>query len=220
MRVGLFTAAMLAAFLTACATPVPAPPAVTEYAHTDCTAAPELSGAVALTPPRERAEFDVSTVVNEQTPCVGDAASGAPYVVYTLPTEYEDKTITVGASVESSRIFAANAVLLDANGAATRMIGSDQFAYRGGLYSAQFRPHQGETYLLVKADRAIVGNTYNSITLGTGTATGCGPGACFNWSYGTEAHGATTFSYTGTIQIQVFDSVIGAHPNAQQTAAH
>jgi hypothetical protein len=220
MRARFFIAATLAALLSACATPVPAPPPVVEYAHADCTAAPELAGAVSLTPPRERAEFDVSTVVSDQTPCVGDAASGAPYIVYALPIDYSDKTITVGASVESSRIFAANAVLLDANGAVTRTIGTDQFTYRGGLYSAQFRPHQGETYLLVKADRAIVGNNYNSITLGTGTATGCAPGACFNWSYGTEAHGAATFSYTGTIQIQVFDSVIGAHPNAQQAATH
>lgn len=97
-----------------------------------------------------------------------------------------------------------------------RTIGTDQFTYRGGFYSAQFRPHQGEAYLLVKADRAIVGLNYESITLGTGTAPACTAGGCFNWSYGTEAHGVTTFSYTGTVQVQVFDSVVGAHHNTQQ----
>lgn len=221
MRVRFLIAATLAALLSACATPAAAPPpAVIEYAHTDCTASPELSGAVSLTPSRESAEFDVSSEVNDKTPCVGDTATGTPYIVYALPADYGDKTITVGASVERARIFAATATLLDANGAVTRTFASDQFTYRGGIYSAQFRPHQGDTYLVVKADRAIVGLNYESITLGTGSTAACSAGGCFNWSYGTEAHGVTTFSYTGTIQVQVFDSVVGARPNTPQTAAH
>lgn len=213
--IGALIAGVLAA---SCATPAPPPAAVLEYAHTDCTAAPELSDAITLTPPHERAEFDVSTSIDDHTPCLGEAASATPYVVYALPSDYGDKTITVGAAVEPGRIFAASAVLLDANGAVTRTLASDQFTYRGGLYSAQFRPHQGESYLLVKADRAVVGQNYNSISLGTGTATGCGPTLCMNWTYGTEARQSTTFSYTGTVQVQVFDSVTGGRASAQQGA--
>jgi len=218
MSLRLIAALMLGVLGVACATPAPPPSAVLDYAHTDCTAAPELSGAIALTPPHERTEFDVATAIDDHTPCMGEAETATPYVVYALPSDYGDKTITVGAAVEPGRIFAATAVLLDANGAVTRSLGSDQFTYRGGIYSTQFRPHQGETYLLVKADRAVVGQNYNSISLGTGTATGCGPTLCMNWTYGTEARQSTTFSYTGTVEVQVFDSATGARASAQQAA--
>lgn len=218
MSLRLIAAAALGVLAVACATPAPPAPAVLEYAHSDCAALPELAGAITLTPPHERAEFDVTTPVTDQTPCISEAGSATPYVVYALPSDYSDKTITVGASVEPGRIFAATAALLDANGAVTRTLASDQFTYRGGVYSAQFRPHQGERYLLVKADRAIVGQNYNSISLGTGTATGCGPSLCFNWTYGTEARQSTTFSYTGTVQVEVFDSATGAHASAEPSA--
>lgn len=195
----------LAAGLTACATAAPPPP-VLQFAGQGCAAAPDLSGAISLTPPRERTEHVVSIVVNGQSPCLARANGATPYVLYALPADRGDKTLSVGGLMEQVRVFSPEVALLDAQGQVTRTFAPDEYFYRGPVYSVQFRPRETEAYVLVTSDAARVGVGYRSILTGMQTTTVATPMVIVSINSGTEAGQNRTFSYDGTVQVSVFDS--------------
>jgi hypothetical protein len=192
--------------LAACATPAP-PPAVLEYVASNCAAAPSVANAASLVPEREREAHAVRTPVTPETPCVVDAdGRTAPYAVFAVPADFEDKTLTAGASLEAARIFAPQVSLLDAQGTVVRTFTRADYLYRGAIYGVQFRPRAGETYVLVAADPALVGERYDSILIGTSTATSATPAGAFSWTTGVDGEQSRTFSYEGTIQVSVYDA--------------
>ena len=197
---------VLMAGMTACATATPPPPALLQYSGQGCVTAPDLTGAISLTPPRERAEHVVSTVINGQTPCLIRQGRATPYVIYALPSDHDDKTLSVGGLLEGIRVFSPEIALLDAGGQVTRTFAPDEYFYRGPVYSIQFRPRESEAYVLVTSDGARVGEGYRSIVTGMQSTTVATPVVIFSINSGTEAGLNRTFSYDGTVQVSVFDS--------------
>lgn len=206
MRTPVLASMALAAGLTACATAAPPPPPLLQYASQGCATAPDLAAAISLTPPRERAEHVVSTVVNGETPCLVREGGATPYIVYALPADRDDKTLSVGGLMEQVRVFSPEVALLDAGGRVTRTFAPDEYFYRGPVYSVQFRPREGEAYVLVTSDAERVGVGYSSIVTGMQTTTVATPMVIVSINSGTEAGQNRTFSYEGTVQVSVFDS--------------
>src|SRR5262249_42398854 len=155
------------------------------------------------TPPQPKREFVVSTPINSAAHCLQQGGANRPYVLYALPAQSAGKTLNVGGVLEPARIFPADVSILDAQGAVTRAFTRDQFLYRGGdVYSIEFRPRDGEAFVLVTAEPALVGRTYNSIAIGTST-TSTGQ---FTWTSGTDAAQSRTFSYEGAVRVSVYDA--------------
>lgn len=205
---GAVLAAALA--LAACATARPPPPPVLEYVRTSCDASPDVASATSLTPDRARAQFVVNTPVTAATHCLTREDGGvSPYQVYALPADPATKTITIGAAVEMARIFAPQISVLDANGVVTRSFDRAQYAYRGYVYSVQFRPHEGEAFVLVTADPTLVGQRYDSVFIGTQTASTYAAGVTVSWTSGVDNAQSRTFSYEGGLQAIVYDSAAG-----------
>ena len=196
------------AALAACATtPPPVPPAALTYSGVDCAAAPDLVNPVSLTPDKERATFSVNAPITAATPCLLHAEGWTtPYVTFALPADYSDKTVIVGTLLEPLRILSPSVVILDREGRVSRTFGLDDYMYRGAVYSVQFRPRETEAYIVVTAEPSRVGRQYDSISVGVVTTTlYTGYGAA-NWNSGVEAAQSRTFSWEGTVQIQVADS--------------
>ncbi len=205
MTARAFALAAAVVGLAACATAPP--PAVLEHTASNCAAAPSVANAASLIPDRERRAHVVRTPVTPLTPCVvGADGRTAPYAVYAMPADFEDKTLTAGASLEVARIFAPQVSLLDAQGAVVRTFTRADYLYRGTIYGVQFRPRAGEAYVLVAADPALVGERYDSIMIGTTTATSATPAGAFSWTSGVDGAQSRTFSYEGAIHVSVFDS--------------
>lgn len=191
---------------SACATAAPPPPAMLAYARMDCAAAPDLSSAVSLTPDKERAVHLVASPVGTDTPCLLRAGQPVPYVVYTLPADFGDKTLNVGSTLEAMRIFAPSVEVLDAQGQVTRTFERREYFYRGPVYSVQFRPRQNESYLLVTAAPELVGQQYDAIQIGV--VTSVVPVGVYSAvvNTGVEAKQSRTFSYDGTVRVSINDT--------------
>lgn len=199
--IGLF-----GAMASACATAAPPSPAMLTYAGMDCSTAPDLSSAISLTPDKERAVHLVASPIGTDTPCLIRTDRSVPYLIYALPADFGDKTLNVGSTLEAMRIFAPNVEVLDAQGRLMRTFERREFFYRGPVYSVQFRPRQGEAYLLVTAAPELVGQEYDSIQIGV--ATTVVPVGVYSAvvNTGTEAKQLRTFSYDGTVRVSINDT--------------
>ncbi len=204
LPVVLAGAATLAACVTT--TSIPIPSATLEYSRADCATAPDLSTAIGLTPDKERAVFSVTAPVSATTPCLAQDGVATPYVAFTLPTDHADKTVIVGTVLEPLRIMSPTVVILDRNGDVSRTFGPEDYMYRGAVYSVQFRPRETESHVLVTADPSRVGKRYDSINVGVVTTTVYTGYGASNWSSGVESTQSRTFSYEGTVQVQIADN--------------
>lgn len=195
--------------LTACATatPIPIPSATLKYTRTDCAAAPDLADAISLTPDKERATFSVSAPVSATTPCLTQAEGWTtPYVTFALPADHADKTVIVGTVLEPLRIMSPTVTILDRDGRVSRTFETEDYMYRGAVYSVQFRPRETEAYVVVTAEPSRVGQRYDSISVGVVTTTVYTGYGASNWSSGVEAAQSRTFSWEGTVQVQIADN--------------
>jgi len=208
-------AAAATAAVAGCTTMPPPPAAILTFAGGSCAATPDLSRAMSLTPEKERALYTVTTQVGSATPCVRRDGRDSFYLVYAIPADAEDKTLTVGGYLEPLRIFSPRVAVLDARGEISRSFRSDEFMYRGPNYSVLFRPRPGERYVLVTTDETRVGQTYDSIVIGvTTTSSGAVAGSALaaglvgggTVSSGTDIGLSRTFSYEGAAQVIVHDS--------------
>ena len=199
--------ALVGALTAACATtPVTPPPMATlEYAGAGCTSAPDLTKAISLTPPKEQATFSVPAP--QATGCLTRVDGGAtPYVVYSLPADYADKTIIVGSVLEPHRILSPAVAILNRDGQESRSFDAADFLYRGPVFSVQFRPRETEAYVLVTTDPSRVGQHYDAITVGVATTTVYTGYGASNWSSGFETNLSRTFSWEGTAYVTVADT--------------
>lgn len=195
---------VFAAGLAGCATPPP-PAAVTSYAGANCSAELDLSKAISLTPEREKAEFVVTTPVQAGAACLTRATGTAPYVLYALPAELEDKTLTVGATREAARALAPDVSLLNSRGETVRSFREEDYFFRGPLYSVQFQPRPGEAYVLVAVNPARVGKSFENLQISTSTTAISTGYATATWTSGVETKTSVTFSYEGVVEVMVFD---------------
>lgn len=198
------TTGLLAACATVSALP-PAPPTL-EYARLDCATEPGLSAAVSLTPEKERAVHYVAAPATSEAGCLNRNGVQTPYALFALPTDYADKTITVGALLEPLRILSPTVAILNREGRVSRTFDPADYMYRGSLYSVQFRPRETESYLLVTADPARVGRRYDSIAIGVVTTTVYTGYGSANMHSGTDVAQSRTFSYEGMVQVMVNDT--------------
>ena len=204
-----------AAALAGCATMPPPPPAVLTFAGKGCTAIPDLTQALSLTPEKERAIHIVTTQVGSATPCLHRDARDTAYLLYDIPTDYEDKTLTVGGYLEPLRILSPQVAVLDGRGETSRSFRADEFMYRGINYSVVLKPRAGERFILVTIDPSRVGQSYDSIVIGVNTsATGAPVASALaaglvgsgQITTGSDVGMSRTFSYEGAVQIAVNDS--------------
>lgn len=202
------------ASLAACASMPPPPPAVLTFAGQNCAAAPELTSAISLTPEKERALHFVTTQVGAATPCLRRDGVDTAYVLYAIPSDYEDKTLTVGGHLEPLRILSPRVAVLDGHGETSRTFRPDEFMYRGLNYSVLLRPRAGERYVLVTQEPARVGQKYDSIVIGTSTTSAAVPVSALaaglvgggSVTMGTDVGMSRVFSYEGAVQVAVNDS--------------
>lgn len=206
---------MAAGFLLgSCAAMPPAPPAVLTATSRDCALRPDLASAVSLVPDKERSLHHVAVQVGSATPCVQREGLNTAYVLYALPADLDDKTLTVGGYLEPLRILSPRVELLDATGNTIRQFRSDDYMYRGLTYSVLFRPRPDERFILVTIDPTRVGQRYDSIAIGTNTSATAAPVAGLaaglvgsgNITTGTDVSLSRTFSYEGAVQAIVNDS--------------
>lgn len=195
--------------VSGCATTTtPLDPPRLVYERTDCAASPDLMNAVSLTPRSERAYFYVSRAVDHATPCWAPDAQAAPYIVFEIPAAFADKTLIVGGGMEPHRIFAARIMTLDAEGAPVREFAAEDFFFRQGLYSVQFRPREWERYILVTSDRDLVGQTYSSIHIGVNSGATYAAGTYVSYNIGIDQSADRVFSHTGTVSVIVQDGQV------------
>lgn len=199
MKTRLLIGAALALPLFACAAPVP--PAVTSYAAVACAATPDLARAVALPAGKPRGEV-VRTLVDAATPCLDVAGFRTPYIVYAIPAA-ANRMIDVGGAVEAARAFPPAISILGADGQPLRTLGSDQIYPRGDRVSAQFIPRDGERYILVTVDPALVGTSYNSVATGVSTTY---LGTLGSWTSGVDETVSRGRSYYGAVLATVYDT--------------
>ena len=186
----------LAALLAGCTTAGP-PAAVLSYASPDCRAAPDLGRAIPLMPGR-RGGATVRTQVDAATPCLEVGGFKSPYLVYSIGLE--QGMIDIGGAIEAARVFPPSVALLDAGGATVRTFAPAQFLNRGDRYSVQFVPQQGERYILVTADRSLVGSSYEAVATGT-TTRYFGTGY---WTSGIDRTISRSRSYEGAVVATVY----------------
>lgn len=212
--IGLATVAATAA-LAGCATMPPPPPAILAFAGENCATTPDMAQALSLTPEKERALYTVTTQVGSATPCVRRDGRDTAYLIYAIPADAGDKTLTVGGYLEPLRIFSPRVEVLDGHGETSRSFRADEFMYRGPNYSVLFRPRPGERYVLVTVEDVRVGQKYDSIVIGVNTSTTATPVTSAlaagligsgNMSSGTDVGLSRTFSYEGAAQVIVHDS--------------
>lgn len=206
LRKPALAALACAVLMAGCATATPPLAPVLEYARQDCEALPDLSTALSLTPEKETNGYTVATTIGPQTPCLIRAGGTSPYVVYALPTDLGDKTLAVGGMLESRRIMSADVSVLDASGQVTRTFTPADYFYRGPVYSVQFKPREGDAFVLVASDASRVGRRYDAIAVGTNTTTVSTGYATANFTTGVESSTSRIFSHEGTVQVIVYDT--------------
>ncbi|GLK47113.1 hypothetical protein GCM10017620_00860 [Brevundimonas intermedia] len=209
-----FVAAVAGLGLVGCAS-VPPPAPVLTFDRHDC-AEVDLTRAISLTPDKERALHSVTTVIDSATPCATLASGASAYVLFAVPEDFEDKTLTVGAALEATRIFSPTVSVLDAAGQETRRFASDEFMYRGANFSVLFRPRAAERYVLVSSDPSRVGQRYDSINIGTSSTTTYTPYGGATFTSGVDASLSRTFSYEGSALVVINDSDPKEKPAEEQ----
>lgn len=208
MRARIIPCAVAAggALASACATAVPPSPAVLEYSRAGCPTTPDLSAAISLTPKKETNGHIVTTVIGPESGCLQMGETSSPYALYALPSDIDDKTLSVGGVLEVLRILSPTVSVLGTDGAVRRTFAAEDYFYRGPVYSVQFRPEPGDAYVLVTTNPARVGQRYDSINVGTSTTTVYTGYGTANFTTGHEVNGSRAFSYEGAVQIIVYDS--------------
>lgn len=192
-----------AAALAGCSTTPP--PAVLTFAGQGCAPAPNLGGAISLTPAKAKQEHIVTTKLETTSPCLDQAGAKRPYALYALPVGAMEKTLTVGAVTEQARVFAPDVTVLDAGGRTTRTFQPHEYFFRGDLYSVQFVPREGDAFVLVTADPTKVGQRYEAVATGTATTSTYAGGLMMTWTSGIDQKIARTYSYAGSVQAVVHD---------------
>ncbi|MFM2410936.1 MAG: hypothetical protein RL481_1764 [Pseudomonadota bacterium] len=198
--------------LSGCVTAPVYDSAVTRYSGTNCSAQPDLAGAISLIPPEKKKKAKIWSVpaqLNGVSPCLEMAGVKGPHLLYVIPADATGKVLEVGAPLEPLRIFAPKIALLDAEGKAVREFRADEFMFRGPVYSVQFRPGEQDRYILVTSNNANVGKKYDSILVGVAANTiYSGSGYSSTYYTGVDEDQRRIFSYEGSVVATVYSDPV------------
>lgn len=212
MHRNLLLAAGVTMLAAGCATVTPAPPAppVVEMSAEHCDSEARLDNATPLTPEKPRAWQDVRTVVGVTTPCLLlEGGRQAHYVVFVLPAHGPNHVITVGGAQEGLRILAPAVTTLDESGRRLRTFPAEKYMILGDAFAVQFKPADGEKYLLVSTDPDLVGKTRagveQRIAAGTGSSYNAATGYAGTYTTyaGSESLASRTFSHEGVVSARI-----------------
>jgi hypothetical protein len=198
--------------LAACVTVEPPALPVLEFSGVDCTDAPDLAQAISLTPKKETALHVVAAPIGSASACLAGPDKRTAYVLFEIPADHADKTLTVGGQLEALRVLSPHVETLDAQGQTVRRFADDEYMYRGPNFSVLFRPRETERYVLVGQNPARVGQTYDSIAIGVSTTTVYTGYGTSNWNTGVDMAQSRTFSYEGIAMVTVNDSDTDEEP--------
>lgn len=200
----LIAVALASAGLAGCVKSVPIAPATLTFARTDCAAAPDIATAVSLMPEKDKKVWVVDRQMSASGPCLTQGGVSAPYMVFALPEAGRARVVELGAALDSGRVVSPRVVLLDETGAETRSFTRDQYMFRPGILSIQFVPQARERYALLTVDPEPIGQSHDTIVLGTSnTYVYTGYGAT-NWRSGQESMLSRGFSYEGPVRALVY----------------
>ena len=209
-----FAGLSLAMVMSACASnpkDVMAPELTFKASASECANKVDFSNPIALEDKektrkkamRARRVVLTSFMGDEDTDCiVGASGEVLPYASFELPTGMKGRVVSAGAVLDQKVIFAADVTTYDINGQKVRHFDRDEFRRFGGIYGVQFKPKTNETYVVIQADPALVGETNNTVETST-TAQYIAIGT----SSGTNTLGSQTsfdrsYAYNGNVVVR------------------
>lgn len=213
MRPVLTAAALLAAACAAsCATtepPPPPPPVLAIAAERTCDSDIKIDAAHPLTPAKPRAEDTINASFDASTACIERDGAKLNYVVFKLPDNAANHTLTVGGANEALRTVSVSVSMLDATGAVKRSFGRDKVMTYGAVRGVQLRPAADEAFVLVTSDAESVGKVRTGVETAIGTSSNyaynaaTGVGGSYTTARGVETNAARTYSFEGTVVVKI-----------------
>ncbi len=208
-KLGTSIASLL--LLQACTTKPPEPPkeAVLNISGKNCDADISIKNTISLTPTKKNVFYQTATLVNSSSPCVKREGIDRNYLVYVLPNFEQNHTITIGGTQEVLRTFAPSISTLGNDGKAIRVFTDDRLATLGNIKGVQFRPIEGEKYILVESNPKLVGvkldtlETRIAISNGYAYNPAVGYGSSYQTQHGFEAKQSRQYSHEGYIEVTV-----------------
>lgn len=206
MFVRKICAAVLALAMAGCASPPPPPPALLSMDGRECDDAVNLEAAASLDPQKSKKRYTVTREIGAAAPCINlEDGKKASYALFRLPDFAPSSVIIAGGELEEVRIFAPNVQLLDEAGVPLRGFTREDFLFQGVTYGVQLKPRDGERYILIRAEPDLVGQEYDSVTIGVNTQTICTGYFCMNSYSGVDFESTRQFSYSGKVSVLVQD---------------
>lgn len=187
------------------------PDAVLEYSSETCSNTPDLSLAQrvgddgkALKKMMKNRTLTMVRAIDHHSACLtSDTGKPGPYSLFEIPSDITGRVIYTGAKVEERRTFAASVSLLNELGEITRTFARKKFKVQGTQYGVQFRPREGEVYVMLTAEPAMIGQSRDTIETSTTAQSvvipypgGAGAGTNF---VGTQKEFSRVYSYEGDV---------------------
>lgn len=190
-------ALLLAALTGACASPPP-PPLLT-ISDKGCVAAPDLATAL---PIPLKSDSPVKAVFDAKTACL-KPDGGAPrlYAAFVLPESPEPFFLSVTSKSNGRGVLAPHLTLLDSNGKMVREIAYDKFLFRGNGLNTAFRPQEGEKFIVITSEPAVVGQSSSGIVASIQTTTVPAGAGYFMMNTGREGIRTLVREHGGTVTI-------------------
>ena len=204
MKPGLYIAMAGATLLAACASSPPPPMAVVEITDKICDAEPDLLTPQALAPEKPKKLSDEIYQFKNDTPCFTKDGLSTNYMVFALPSQTENLALTIGGLKAQHRTLAADIAILNEEGEITRRFDREKYMDIGSVFGVQFRPRDGEAFVLVTTDPERVGEAVVSHETRLLQSQGyTGTGGSYTTFSGAESLSSRTFSHEGMLRVRV-----------------
>ena len=197
--------------LAACETTPPPPPptAVLDIASDKvCDETVDMTSVIQLTPKKVKKWYDEGHVFNNETSCLRFNDTNVNYKVFELPASASNHVLTIGGAKNAIRTLAADISLLDDTGETVRTFAREKYMNVGGRYGVQFRPLDGEKYILVTTNPELVGEEVRAmetrLLTGSGYIAGPGGGGASYTTYsGADNISSRTYSHEGVLSVRL-----------------
>jgi len=146
--------------------------------------------------------------MSESTSCLtGEMGFSGPYAIFEVPDMVTGQVITAGSIIDSNSMFAAKIDVLDSEGRIVRSFSRDEYRRLGERYGVQFQPKSDQAFVLIRADKDIIGDlektietavSAQTVTMSTGVYTSSGTNFV-----GVQEDFSRAYSYDGDVGIRV-----------------